>query len=96
MPGNSKGQFIIFCRERNPEQEIWDGRRAGLEGVIARYGADLAYPIEDLDEMMPKLVNDRERFFYPMGRDTNFDKRVISWVNQSRGSARTAKHVPHE
>jgi Xaa-Pro aminopeptidase len=96
LPGNSKGQFIIFCRERNPEQEIWDGRRAGLEGVKEHYGADLAYSIEELDEVLPKLLSDRERFFYPMGRDTNFDRRVISWVNQSRGSARTAKHVPHE
>ncbi len=96
LPGNPKGQFILLCRERNPEQEIWDGRRAGLEGVKENYGADLAYPIEELDEMVPKLFADRERFFYPMGRDTNFDRRLINWVNQSRGSARSSKHVPHE
>ncbi|MEJ2115480.1 MAG: aminopeptidase P N-terminal domain-containing protein, partial [Gammaproteobacteria bacterium] len=90
LPGNAKGQFIVFCRERNSEQEIWDGRRAGLEGVKEHYGADLAYSIEELDEVMPKLLADRERFFYPMGRDTNFDRQVINWVNQSRGSARTA------
>ena len=96
LPGNSKGQFIIFCRERNPEQEIWDGRRAGIEGVKENYGAELAYSIDDLNEMVPKLFADRERFFYPMGRDTNFDRRLINWVNQSRGSARTSKHVPHE
>ncbi len=96
LPGHAKGQFIMFCRERNPEQEIWDGRRAGLEGMKELYGADLAYSIEELDEVMPKLLADRERFFYPMGRDTNFDRQVINWVNQSRGSERTAKHMPHE
>lgn len=96
LPSNSKGQFILFCRERNPEQEIWDGRRSGLEGVKENYGANLAYSIDELDAMMPKLFAGRERFFYPMGRDTNFDRSVINWVNQSRGSARTANHVPHE
>jgi Xaa-Pro aminopeptidase len=96
LPGHAKGQYILFCQDRNPEQEIWDGRRAGLAGAVKEYMADVSYSIDELDEKMPKLLADRERFFYPMGRDTSFDKRVISWVNQSRGNARTAKHVPHE
>ena len=96
IPGHAEGQYVLFCRERNPEQEVWDGRRAGLKGAEQDYLADKAYSIEKLDELLPKLLSDRERIFYPMGRDANFDRKLINWVNQSRGSSRISKHVPHE
>ncbi len=96
LPGHSEGQYILFCRDHNEEQEIWDGRRAGQEGAEKNFLVDKAYSFEKLDEFLPKLLSDRERFFYPMGRDVNFDRKVINWVNQSRGSARSSKHIPHE
>ena len=96
LPGHVEGQYILFCRQRNLEQEMWDGRRAGLEGAEKNHAVDKAYSIDQLDEHLPKLLSDRERIFYPMGRDTNFDRQVINWVNQSRGSSRNSKHMPHE
>lgn len=96
LPGSSEGQFILFCRESNPEQEIWNGRRAGQSGAEEKYLADKAYPIDKLDNFIPNLLSDRERIFFPLGRDSKFDQKVINWVNQSRGSARALKHIPHE
>lgn len=96
LPGHADGQYILFCRDRNPEQEVWDGRRAGQEGAQEIYLADRAYSFSQLEEQLPKLLSDRERIFYPMGRDVNFDRKVINWVNQSRGSSRNSKHIPHE
>lgn len=96
LPGSSEGQFIMFCRDSNPEQEIWDGRRAGQSGVEEHFLADQSYSFEKLDEVIPKLLSDRERIFYPIGRDSKFDHQVINWVNQSRGEARNSKHIPHE
>ncbi len=96
LPGHADGQYILFCRDRNPEQEVWDGRRTGQEGAQEIYLADRAFSISQLEELLPKLLSDRERIFYPMGRDVNFDRKVINWVNQSRGSSRNSKHIPHE
>ena len=96
LPGHADGQYILFCRDRNPEQEVWDGRRAGQEGAQEIYLADRAYSFSQLEELLPKLLSDRERIFYPMGRDVNFDRKVINWVNQSRGTSRNSKHIPHE
>ncbi len=96
LPGHAEGQYILFCRDRNPEQEVWDGRRAGQKGAEENFLVDKAYSISKLDELLPKFLSDRERIFYPMGRDVNFDRKVINWVNKSRGSSRTSKHVPHE
>ena len=96
IPGRSQGEFILFCRERDSEQEIWHGSRAGLEGACNDYGADDAYPITDMDDILPGLLENRERIYYTMGNDITFDQRVLGWVNQVRGKIRTGVHAPEE
>ena len=95
-PGRKHGEFILFCRERDPEQETWHGRRTGLEGATADYGADDAFPIEDLDEILPGLLEDREKVYYTMGAQSDFDQKVIGWVNQIRNHSRSGHHPPRE
>ncbi len=96
LPGRTDGQYLLFCRERDPEQEIWHGRCAGLTGARAHHLADAAYAISQADKLLPKLLSDRERVFYPMGRNADFDHRVISWVNQARASSRAAQRISRE
>lgn len=96
LPGRSQGEYLLFCRERDPAKELWDGFRAGLEGAVAEYGADDAFPYSDLDEIMPGLLEQRERVFYAMGCNSDFDQRVSSWINQVRCRARSGAHAPTE
>ncbi|MBI3900463.1 MAG: Xaa-Pro aminopeptidase [Gammaproteobacteria bacterium] len=96
VPGRAHGEFILFCRERNPEKEIWEGRRAGLEGARATYGADDAFPIEDIDEILPGLLENKEKVFYSIGRYADFDTRLTAWVNEVRGKSRHGVHAPGE
>lgn len=96
VPGREHGQFILFCRERNPEKEIWDGKRAGLEGARELYGADDAFPIDDIDEILPGLLENREKVFYSMGRYREFDTRLMNWVNEVRDKNRNGVHAPGE
>ncbi|MDE0286098.1 MAG: aminopeptidase P N-terminal domain-containing protein, partial [Gammaproteobacteria bacterium] len=96
IPGRNQGEFILFCRERDPEQEVWHGSRAGLEGACNDFGADDAYPITDMDDILPGLLENRERIYYTMGNDIAFDQRVLGWVNQVRGKIRTGVHAPEE
>ena len=67
MPGRKEGECVLFCRDRDPERETWTGRRAGPEGAVERYGADDAFPVTDLDDILPGLLEGRERVFYTMG-----------------------------
>ena len=96
VPGRSQAQFILFCRERDMEMETWNGRRAGQQGAIEHYGADDAFPIGDIDEILPGILEQRERVFYTMGVNAEFDHRVIGWVNQIREKGRGGSHTPHE
>ena len=84
VPGRKHGEALLFCRERDPEREAWDGPRAGPEGAVDAYGMDDAYPIDDLDEILPGLIEGRSRVYYHFGRDAEFDLKLIGWVNRVR------------
>jgi len=95
-PGREHGEYVLFCRERDPERETWNGRRSGVDGAVETYGADDAFPIGDIDEILPGLIEGRERVYYTMGRYADFDRRMMEWVNQVRDRVRSGGHAPHE
>ncbi len=96
LPGREHGEVVVFCRERDPTMELWNGYRAGPEGVCAKYGADDAFPINDMDDILPGLIEGRERVYYAMGRNDEFDRRVMQWVNVIRSKVRAGAHPPGE
>ena len=96
VPGRKHGEAILFCRERDPEREGWDGPRAGQDGAVNDYGMDDAYPIDDLDEILPGLLEGRSRVYYHFGRDADFDLKLIGWVNRVREQVRHGAQPPHE
>jgi len=96
LPGRRHGQFVIFCRDRDPAQELWHGPRAGTEGVRDRHGADDAFPIDDIDDILPGLIEGRDRLYYSMGRSTDFDRQIMGWVNRIRSKEATGAAPPGE
>ena len=96
IPGREHGEFVIFCRERDREREIWDGYRAGQEGAVKKFGADDAFPINDIDDILPGLIEGRERVYYAMGREPEFDKQVMEWINRIRSNVRSGSSPPGE
>ena len=96
VPGRAHGEALLFCRERDPDREGWDGPRAGPEGAVELHGMDDAYPIADLDEILPGLLEGRSRVYYHFGRDAEFDLKLIGWLNRVRAQVRQGAQPPHE
>lgn len=96
VPGRGHGEYLLFCRDRDPEMETWHGRRAGPQGAVERFAADDAFPIGDIDDILPGLLEGRERVFYTMGVVPEFDQRVIAWVNRIRSQSRAGQRTPDE
>jgi len=96
IPGRKHGQFVMFCRDSDPAMELWHGYRAGLEGVCDAHGADDAFPIGDIDDILPGLLEGRERVYYSMGRSVDFDQQIMSWVNRIRSKVSTGAVPPGE
>jgi len=96
IPGREHGEYVLFVRERNREREIWDGYRAGPEGACSEFEADDAFPIDDIDEILPGLLEGKQRVYYSMGKDSEFDKHVMDWVNTIRAKVRSGATPPGE
>ena len=96
VPGRKHGEAILFCRERDLEREAWDGPRLGPEGAVAALGLDDAYPIADIDEILPGLLEGRRRVHYHLGRDADFDLKLIGWLNRVRAQVRQGAQPPQE
>ncbi len=96
IPGRKQAEYILFCRERNPDMEIWTGAMAGQEGAVKDYGADDSFPIDDIDDILPGLLENKQRVYYTMGAHPDFDQRLIGWVNRLRKQSRAGIHTPGE
>jgi Xaa-Pro aminopeptidase len=96
LPEEKGGKSILFCRNRDPEREMWDGRMVGLEAAIAEYGMDEAYEIKEAETRLRGMLQDMDRIYYDLGRDPMFDQRLIGWLNEFRGEARKTFHAPEE
>lgn len=89
-------RYGLFCRERNREREIWDGLRAGTAGAVDRFGADVAFKIEDLDALIPKLLVGKKRLYVRLGNDSDFDLKISQWLKNAVSTQRQGGSVPIE
>jgi Xaa-Pro aminopeptidase len=94
IPKRPHGEYLLFCNERDADRETWTGRRIGTAGAIEDFHADDAFPIGDVDEILPGLMESCERVYYTMGSRPAFDRRVMEWVNRLREGARTGMRTP--
>lgn len=87
LPGRNEGEFVLFNRKRDPQQEQWSGACAGQEGVCEIFGADQAFAISAVDEILPKLLVGRETIYFSIGHDKDCDQNIIFWINACRRQA---------
>jgi Xaa-Pro aminopeptidase len=92
-PGRDK-PFTLFVRPRDPEREVWTGRRAGVEGAVARYGADQAFPVETIAAELPKLLDGADEVTYVPGDDHGLDERVLRALADLRAGERRGMRAP--
>ncbi len=96
IPGRRQAEYILFCRPRDEAKELWDGPRAGLEGARGLYGADDAFPIGDLEDILPGMLEQCSRVYYPIGTHPDLDRRLSEWVSGIRAKSRSGVQGPVE
>lgn len=96
MPGRLAGESVLFCRNRDKLMEIWNGYRSGPEGAVADYAMDEAHPIDQVDELIPDLLNGMSRIYYSIGQDEALDEQVRHWLNSIRSKVRQGAVAPSE
>lgn len=96
IPGRPEGEYILFCRPKDPHHELWDGRRIGLQDAIAHYGADQAFPYDEFFTLLPELLQNHDQVYTFMGRYPEFDAEVLHTMNELRQTRRSDTLAPHE
>ncbi|MCY4356614.1 MAG: Xaa-Pro aminopeptidase [Gammaproteobacteria bacterium] len=96
LPGRKQGEEILFCQEKDSTKELWSGVLMGPAAARCELGLDDAFPISDIDEILPGLIEGRDRIYYAMGKDDNFDDKVMEWVKVIRSKVKLGSHPPGE
>ena len=93
-PNHDNEKFIIFCRDRDPLREQWDGFRTGQEGAISEYGADASYSINSVDQLMPELLKGSKNIYFSMSSPCGIDSKVKHWIEDIRKNMRAGAEPP--
>jgi len=96
LRGGKDKPLAMFVRPRDPEREVWDGQRAGVDGAVKDFGADEAFPIAELSQKLPELLENATRLYYRIGRDRAFDDVVLAAVDKVRARAKLGVSWPVE
>jgi Xaa-Pro aminopeptidase len=87
-------KLVLFVRPRDREKEIWNGRRAGVEGAKERYGADEALPVGELDARLAGYVENAPTLWWRLGQDPAWDARMARIMGELRAGGRQGKRAP--
>ena len=93
-PNHDNEKFIIFCRDRDPLREQWDGFRTGQEGAISEYGADASYSINSVDQLMPELLKGSKNIYFSMSSPCGIDSKINHWIEDIRKNMRAGAEPP--
>lgn len=96
IPGRELGEYILFCREFDQKKALWEGAHAGLEGATKHFEADDSFPIEDMSDILPGMLENKGKVFYPMGRDGELDHQILEWITHIRKQSRSGISAPGE
>jgi Xaa-Pro aminopeptidase len=88
LASEAEHPFVLFVRPRDPEREVWDGARAGVEGAVRDYGADVAHPIDEIHKQLPELLKGSRRLYYELGGPVEHDRTVLSAVRRLKAQER--------
>jgi Xaa-Pro aminopeptidase len=89
-------QFIMFTQARDPKMELWNGRRIGPSGACKHFAADMAFPIDTLEQHLPERIEKCQSIYYTLGAYPKYDQMLIKWLNQMRRKSRSGVQVPLE
>jgi Xaa-Pro aminopeptidase len=90
------GRSTLFCQPKDLEREIWDGYRLGPEAAVGALGVDAAFSITQLDQQLPRLLENRETVWFPFATHEGLEQRVAGWLNQVRARVRYGALCPEQ
>jgi len=90
----SDKKYTLFVRPRDPEREIWEGRRAGVEGAQSEFGATEAFRIAEFESKLAEFLDGADVLYYRLGVDLSLDNAIVKEIARMRAINRKPVHPP--
>lgn len=87
-------ESILFCRDKDPEQEVWHGRRVGVEQAELEFKFDVTYTLDELEQILPVYINGKDTLLFAQGAQAEFDNLVFSCLDLLRGGVKQGLSAP--
>ncbi len=94
IPGREEGETVLFCQDKDPERETWDGYRVGQKEAVNHYQVDQAFSFSEAEQLIPKLMEGRSTAYSLSGHNAQFDTRINHWINLARAQSRKGVSAP--
>jgi Xaa-Pro aminopeptidase len=91
---DASGHSTLFCQPKNLEREIWDGYRLGPAAALEALGVQVAHPVTEMDQRLPKLLENQQTVWYPFATHKGLETRVDGWLNSVRSRVRFGALCP--
>lgn len=95
-PGHRRHEYVLFVRPRDREKETWNGYRAGVEGAIQRYGAEMAYTNDQVEEILTEMLQNAPALHYSLNKYPESDQRIFRILETVRAKYRIGIHPPSQ
>lgn len=82
----------LFCREKDPTREVWEGFHYGPDAAREAFGFDAALPNGERDARLPACLDGAPTLFHPFHADTGLDADIARWTATVR--ARRGHRAP--
>src|SRR5881409_1980437 len=95
-------RYVLFVRPHDPERAIWVGARVGVEGAVQQYGADAAFSLEELDQVLPRFLEKAPHVYHNVAREDPLAARLLAAIRRAQagrprsGTGPTAIRDPAE
>jgi Xaa-Pro aminopeptidase len=93
---DASGRSTLFCQPKDLEREIWEGYRLGPEAAVSALGVSAALSVAELDQHLPKLLENQQTVWYPFATHKGLETRVDGWLNAVRARVRFGAQCPSQ
>ena len=94
-PQNKKAPYTLYVRPRDPLMETWFGRRAGVEGAVKKFKANMAFSIEKFAKDLPKILDGHDKLYYRFAVDEKLDRQILEYLSGQRVRRLKTPYPPH-
>ena len=92
----AEGESTLLCQPKDLEREIWDGYRLGPDAAPTALGVHHAASSQDLEQRLPRLLENRQTVWYPFATHAGLPQRIDSWLSKVRSRVRFGVQCPSQ